>query len=286
MKSTISDHDLLAYVDGELTEVRREQIRRALADQPNLAARIEELTALGQASRRVVRDSTPQAPQSLRQAIENFDVVTGSLPIEAQAINPLPTVKKLRPWRFALSAIAAAVLLSFTGWFYIQSFNTNTQLPSLIDPTTYSLVEFAEAVTHKHMMCSALEDHFIDPNFPRSVEDLGPAVEKFMAQPVLTPDLASIGYEFAGAGPCHVPGGQTLHLLYQSTDTGDFISLFVQQPPWKIEVDDGHQAIGAGPDADHPMLIWRAGTVMYYLVCDDFGACEKAAKLMGRPLKG
>lgn len=286
MKPTLSDHDLLAYADGELPEDRREAIRRALADQPHLTARVEELIALRQSARRAVHNATPEAPQSLRQKLAGLDA-TDDAPLSLHpAPAPPPAAGKSWRWRIAAPAVAAVLIAAAAGWLYVLSINAKLGTHPPAEPAIFTMAAFVNDVTRKHLMCSALEDHFIDPQFPRSVKDLGQAAESFMGQPVLTPDLTSIGFEFAGAGPCNVPGGQTLHILYRSTRTGEFISLFVQRPPWKIEVDDGHQAIGAGPDADHPMIIWRADTVMYYLVCDDFGACEQAQKLIDQQLQG
>jgi anti-sigma factor RsiW len=286
MKPTISDFDLLAYADGELPEDRREAFECALADQPQLAARLDELLALRRCARRTMRDAVPQAPQRLRQAIADLQCEPAPTRNADQSSTPLRTASNPWRWRLTASAIAAALLASAVGWLYLSSINTGPIALPPPPPATYTFAEFVTAVTNKHLACSTLEDHFIDPRFPRSIKDVGPAARKFMAQPVLTPDMSSIGYAFAGAGPCHVPGGQTLHLLYRSTDTGDFVSLFVQQQPWLIDLEDGRQAIGAGPDADHPMLIWRADDVMYYLVCDDFGACEKAQQLIDQQLKG
>ncbi len=283
MSDPIHDQELLAYADGELNEDRRAAVQRALAENPNLAAKIDELTQLRKASRQAIHNATPKAPDSLRQMIADLDIDSEPIPFndKAKPINDSATRHKTWPWRTTLSAVAAMLLIVVGASLYVMSLNSNTNLGPIQEKKTYTLAQLAESVTNKHLACSTLEDHFIDPDFPRSVSDLGPAAEKFMSQPVLTPDLSSIGYEFAGAGPCHVPGGQTLHLLYQSTETGNFISLFSQLHPWKIDLEDGHHAIGAGPDAEHPMLIWRSGGIIYFLVCDDFGACEKAAKAMG-----
>ena len=287
MTAPIPDHELLAYADGELHEDRREAVERALADHPHLAARIDELAKLRQTSRQTIHNATPKTPDSLRQKIAGLDIDSAPLPLNSQTRSNVQKTssRSAWPWRIAAMVAAAVLLIAVGGWLYVLSLNSNTQLAPIPNTTTYTLAELAESVTDKHLWCADLEDHFVDPNFPRSINDLGPAAEKFMSQPVLTPDLTSIGYEFAGAGPCHIPGGLTLHLLYRSTETGEFISLFSQKPPWKVELADGHQAIGAGPDADHPLLIWRAGDVMYYLVCDDFGACQKAVELIGMNFK-
>lgn len=285
MKPTIPDHDLLAYADGELPEDRREAVERALADQPELAARVEQLRALNRCAHRVIHNTTPPAPEHLRQTIANLDIneTDGAQPgpaSESYTLKPGP-----RRWRWVMSAAAAVLIVGVVGWLFILSAGSGRQATPTVRINPEPLSKFASQVTQQHLMCSSLEDHFIDPSFPHSIRDVGPAAEAFMSRPVITPDLSTIGYAFAGAGPCHVPGGKTLHLLYRSEQTGHCISLFVQRPPWVIDLADGQQAIAAGPDADHPMLIWHAGNVMYYLVCDDFGACEKARHVIDQQLK-
>jgi hypothetical protein len=68
--------------------------------------------------------------------------------------------------------------------------------------------------------------------------------------------LSGIDFVFAGAEPCAIDGGKTVHLLYvRHHDLRDPLSLFVQTDAGQLPIaPDKAYALA---DATHPMLVWK-----------------------------
>jgi hypothetical protein len=108
------------------------------------------------------------------------------------------------------------------------------------------------------------------------------AAASYLKSKVPVVDLTSIGFEFDGAGTCVIPGGKTLHLLYQSRDEPHrHVSLFVQRYENQITIEPGKLAVLEGPEG-HTVLAWRGDTLVFYLVAGDASDADKAAGAYGQ----
>ena len=118
--------------------------------------------------------------------------------------------------------------------------------------------------------------------WPQALGDLGPPLKAYLGRPVPYPDLSPIGYAYVGAGPCDKPLENAAHLLYRSTEPNrdDTISLFVQKYDGRSPIEPGKVYRIAGKDAAHPMIVWRHGEMVFYLVGNDEQPVLKAAKQM------
>jgi hypothetical protein len=146
---------------------------------------------------------------------------------------------------------------------------------------------FVADVRRVHEKCSGLLDHFISDAFGKSLEQIPAQAEKFFdgsAAPVV-PDLSSLGYAFDGAGPCTIPGGKTLHLLYRHrTDEHDHISVFIQSDQGQLQVEPDKLLRGVGHDPQHPILALRRRGLIYYITADTPAPAEQTAAVLSSQL--
>jgi hypothetical protein len=133
-------------------------------------------------------------------------------------------------------------------------------------------------VTRVHVDCSRYADHFHQPTFPREAAEMPAVLLKHLGAAAPYPDLSSVGYTFAGAGPCELPGGKTVHLLYRpsSADLADTVSVFLQPDVGQAGVEPDKVYVTSAPDAPHPVLTWRTGGLVYHLVADDAATADAA----------
>lgn len=283
------ESELLAFVDGELSSQRRRAIEQWLASRPDLRDRLEHVRALRILSRRGIRDSTPAVSLDLRSKVEAIATAHGSDPASDRPGSGLAVAEHKTAPRFARRlALAASILLCIGIGSWLVTTRTNHRASdasrivvrgraaSGLSVQTVSLLEA------RHLKCSMMGNNFTDPSFPRELKDLGPAVRQYLGDGAPSPDLTHIGLDFAGAGPCEIPGGRTLHWLYRSRNAPPVnVSLFVQPFAGQVSFGPDKAVEVAGPTEKHPMLVWRDGKFVYYLVGDDFGATSESAKVLG-----
>jgi len=282
MNEPITQHELEAYADGELSGERLAAVERALAGDPELARRAADLRALRRRVGDLLREGHgPSA--SLRNAV-------AAMPMGAASARDVGAVRGGRgrqagsprhrssPFRWVTwgSAAAAVVVMGV-----VLSRNVLSPPPAQ-PPVQVVPASLVAAVTEQHVECSAIENHFLAAGFPKVRAELGPAVRGYLEHDAAVPDLVSRGYTFAGAGPCKIPGGKTLHLLFRSNSTGKVVSVFMQPDHGQVDIEPDRAAEAAGPGADHPMVVWRSEGVVYFLVGDSFGDVQAAAAEMGR----
>ena len=236
------------------------------------------------AARRTILRHSPPVPPALRRQIEALPAVTTKTATERR-----PAFRWLPAAAAAVLALAATALVRFA----ISQKNQDVTLASHSgktppQPSQWQVpVALASAATDVHRHCSAMKNHFVDRRFPRDLRALpGPAREFFGGRYAGVPDLTAIGYEFAGAAPCPIPGGKTLHVLYRSIAHPTLhLSVFLQAYTGQITIDDDKAYTAAGSENAPPMVVWRTDDLIYYLVGDVPGAVQQTAGRMGIPVK-
>jgi len=299
-----SDLDLMAYADGELDAAASERVRQYLLGSPQAAARVKALRQLHDATRRVCQGGAALPAhlmsqiQSLAQAADapwqpEFDDRGYPLNADAQSGNaqqPYPA----RPMQIAPAragsgmgfryAAAAMLLIGLGGFLFWFNYDSRTQV---VSGETVVPANWVVSAAQQHIDCSKHGGHF-GPGFPRSLQELPASLHSYLGHDSLVPDLSKLGYQFAGAGPCNIPGGKTAHLLYRpggGTVSLYTVSLFIQPDTDQLNLEKG-KVYFASDAVDHtPMIIWRGNGVIYYLVGEDKNQLSDAAKQMGMKIR-
>jgi anti-sigma factor RsiW len=273
-----------AFADGELDVEQNLRVLEHMAMNPTATRRVLHQQQLRQAVERVIRQDTPPTPANLRASIAALAAETPAASSPAAA---RPTVRQSRWELFARIGAwtpvgLAAALLALT--LILQVNYKNLDAPSGMEyiPTS-KVAEFGK----RHVTCSRqLMELHEATNVPQRIEEIPHAVAEYLGtQPYPVLDLTKLGYEFEGVGKCTVPGDRSVHLVYRSMErTGyrDTVSLWIQP--------DGGQ-LGALPQGvlyrprdnaqqEHPMVYWRTGGMIYYLIGDDPTVVEQAANML------
>lgn len=279
--------EILRYADGELDGERAEAVRAHLAGDPVLAREVQSLRQLRAASKQSFLARTAELSDEMRASLES--IIAGNTSPTAAA--PLPQgAWFLAPrWRLAAGILIVGGLLGASAWWLNGSGGSNSNSAELLRPI--DSIEPAGphraivvAVTRKHDICTQMKNHFYDQRFPKVLAELPPAVREHFGEGAPMPDLTSLGYDFAGAGGCMLPGGNTLHLLYRSSKgSARYVSVFAQRYTGQIELPPKGVLLLAGPDAAHPLLCWRDDTTLCFLVADEAESFTGARALLGVP---
>jgi hypothetical protein len=146
--------------------------------------------------------------------------------------------------------------------------------------------EAATYVADEHADCSRNSGHlqqkllWTDPadaarHVTRHVFELAGTPERV----IRVPDLRQCGYEFLGAGKCHIPRTRrSAHMVYRRSPPSDgraaMASLFIvpnagQFATFPPGQSSGWTSIDGGPGCGAPVQGMTDGTVVYFLVCCD-----------------
>ena len=119
-----------------------------------------------------------------------------------------------------------------------------------------------------------------DPQLPRKVEALPNALNERFGSRTSGLDLSGIGYEFDRVGKCTAPGEISVHLIYKPIEGSlneDMISLWIVPNVRNLKLDEGRVYTINDKEKAHPMLVWREGEMLYYMVGDSMERTIKAA---------
>ena len=274
--------ELSAFVDGELDPVATEHLLRHLVAHPEALETLRRHQQLTTNARRAVRGRTPSPSESLRERLGQM--MGAALP--AVRLAPQPRSWTMRAWGTLLPYSAAALVLLAIG-VWVGHYSGRSRGPALqpgLDTTTADVlpaVAIAQA-EEIHGFCSRLADGLHTAGYPAEVAALASSVEHDLNSDRPYPDLLPIGYRYRGAGPCGVPLGDTIHLLYRSVQPGSVkaVSVFVQ--PWhgQFALDEGRLYTVSVASSPFPMLAWRTDRVVYFLLADDASTLRKAVTLI------
>ena len=281
---------LTAFADGELDAAGNLAVLHYVAAHPDALAAVEEQQRLRLVARRVVRDSTPPVGDDLRRRIEamakSAPAPAGTLGRFNDAASPAAASAKRLAWRGPATwlAAAAAVLLLVTGGL-IGRATVGRQVPALGGQTDAGSIvpaSLVRSVTFTHVECSRLPADLHAATVAEIKPNLVAPLELDLHRDVPYPDLSSIGYELVGAGPCGHPVEDAVHLLYRSTNPAvrDSLSVFVRpfhaDDPTEQTIQAGHLYEVVGPGDPHPLLAWRTGRLVYFLVGNGMDSVERA----------
>jgi hypothetical protein len=286
------------------------RVLEQLAMDPNHTQRVVHQQALRQAVQRAMAEPE-QAPASLRREVEALaiaetkgdDAAGRTSEFEpAEAADAPPTASMQGPPPFSLrrisnwfssaglragGAIAAAAILTAAVLFLPDwgGAGGTGERAGLLSPAKL------EMFSKRHVQCvHRIEELRNTAAYPQEVGALPAALERRLDQATpgaATFDLSPIGYAFERAGDCAVPGKGAAHVIYRakpSTGRSDAMSLWLgrvtEQAP---DIKPGRLYRATDDHDAHPLLLWRHGGIMYYLVGNGEQPVQKAARfLQGR----
>ncbi len=266
---------LAAYADGELDEAQRTRVEQMLLERPELAEEMLHLRALRSAVGEKLRVLSPGAPLPLRENVRALFDQSTARPVSE-------TRQARRYWPIALAAgiaifLGIAALLRMTG-------QSGAPVSPAKNVVVVDRVRLASRIDWMHNHCSELSGHSGNRGFPHEIGSLAPVVREFIGHDAMTPDLSSLGYFFEGAAACTVPGGKTLHLLYRTSDVpAQHVSVFAQDDQGQLDAAPDKVFVLSGDGSGHPILAFRDGVTVYYLIADNYASLRSTCDRIGHP---
>jgi hypothetical protein len=282
---------LTAFADGELEGEQNRQVLKRLSQNPALADRITEQQELRKAVARAMDDPSMKAPADLRDRIARMSRETPGTsapsPTANRADTGSPVLAVIGRWLpatvAALFFIGALVALNMAGSRDNGTGNnTVAHANGLITQGNVLNASLVDQFGNRHFKCSRhiAPIHGAD-KFPQDLARLPGALSEYFHEsidPELI-DFSGLGYEFDMAGLCILPGKGAVHMIYKSQpDTGhsDMLSLWMRPYEEGSGIEADRLYTTADPRENFPMIVWRHGDMVYYLVGDTYDTVERA----------
>jgi len=228
---------------------------------------------------------TGAAPAGLRERVldamraETEGADDGATPVHAKTASAPEVIRRTDRsfWTQgrALMGVAAAIALAAVVWVMAPS-NAPTPDPSAL------LATAAQHVSGEHHGCtldgSRFTNKMIDADASASDATRAAFISEQIGDLPVKLALGQAGYTLKGVGGCHVPGGKSVHLLYEPTDpqTARPVSLFIQHASSAHDWMTNGTVYLSGKDAAPYVRVWREESVVYYMVTECPVSCKKA----------
>lgn len=271
-----TDELIAALADGEIGLCDCPELFAQLAAEPGVGRRVADQQRLREAVNEAICGPTPCCPDQLRAKLEAMcgkhadDSAPRATTRPAAKASPTagtsPVLARITRW---VPAAMAAVLLIAAGVVFSQASSITPQSPSPILSVS-SVNTFASRHADCAMNPALLKntDRFSDLN---SVQALpGRISDYFQRSPDgMSLDLSRIGYDYQMTGVCTVPGNGSIHLVYRHHDHPERgISLWLRPDDGSLAIDPQRLYVEAGANLDHPVILWKANGMLYFLVGD------------------
>lgn len=263
---------LSAYLDDELSDEARQKLETRLANEPLLAAALQEEQQLRIRLRSHVRRH--RAPTSLRNRVKQALSSSTAPPINQTPISadqPHTWWQRLRGWWQTPLRVQPAYLFSYTlFWFIILGSVLYSTRPALgqvasSEPPVENHSVFRQ-LAGKHGVYFTLDEPLDIRGTPEQIDQW---FQKRVPFPISIPTLNDWTLEGARLGEFHHQG--TVHLLYRRADKQLSLTLFLPRDsdfPSNSLRDIENQAFFIGDDGKRHAILWRHHDTGYALVAD------------------
>lgn len=282
-KPMTMDEMLLALSDGELDFADQPQVLAKIAEDPKAAHRLAHEQRLKQACGKAMDGPEMKCPNELAGKLlamagdAGKKSSTPAQPTQAQQTpyaGP-PVIAKIGRW---VPTAVAAVLLVAAGVLFNQANNTG---PAGSDILTVSDIQ---NFTGRHFDCAERPDRLKNPDqfggndFEQLPGKLGDYFNTESNR--LSLNLDGIGYDYKLTGTCSLPGSGAVHIVYHKhEDPKQSISVWiVPTKPEHDQLEAGRVYSEVGDNILRPVIFWRDGGLLYYLVGDSIQDCDKAVQ--------
>ncbi len=235
--SSITDIDLHAYVDGELTAARRAEVEAYLADAPDAAERVEEFRALTLALHALGDEA---------EASRNPEIDALTATLEKTIGRRRLTQRLMR-----VAAVSA---------FIIAGFGAFTTYSDRQDTPEDRFVAFTQQATDAHILFAG---RMAEPKEVRG--DERSRVVSWLSQrltgiPLRAPDLAPFGYRLTVERILPSRNGPAAQLMYEHEKEKRPVTLFIGK-----NRDAGQTAFTYVQNTDVAVFYWQDGPFAYSL---------------------
>lgn len=282
------DEMLLALADGELDFADQPQVMAKLAEDPSAAHRLAHEQRLKQACAKAMTGPEMKCPNELAGKLLAMAAgeSTAAKPVTSPPIAPQqapyagpPVIARIGRWA---PAAVAAVLLVAAGVLFSQAnpgtAEINTRSIDFLNPDQIT------NLTGRHFDCAERPDRLKNPDqfggndFEQLPGKLGDYFDTEATK--LSLNLDGIGYDYQLTGTCSLPGRGAVHIVYHKQANPDQ-SISVWIVPAKPEhemLTEGRVYSEVGDNLLRPVIFWRDGGLLYYLVGDSIQDCDKAVQ--------
>ncbi len=283
-----ADKTLAAFADGELDGEHNLEMLKRMAQDPTTAQRVADHQKLRGAVAQAMDDPSMKAPAELRDRIGQLAQDEQARRVSKPSPGPVPTTGSpvlavIGRW---IPAAVAAVL--FIGALVALNQAGETGPDRLITSAQILNTSMVDQFGDRHFKCARniTPMHGTD-RFPQDLTALPGALGEYFDQPIDQDvlNLSSLGYDFDMAGLCVLPGKGAVHMVYKSqapTGQTDTLSLWLRPFEQGSGIQDAKLYKTADPTENFPMLVWRHGDMVYYLVGDSYDAVERAFDAISR----
>jgi|GEM_PF-2949602 len=268
--------------DAVLDTSAQDAVARDAGGGAALGERIGEQERLRRACARAMDGPGHRCPDDLRARL----TTAAAEPTVTAGPTPAPRVTGRTIARRWVGALAAAALIAVSTVAVVGTLKTlrgGTPPSAIADVLPVLDRGQAESFDRRHRVCgsdpAALFQH---DRFPETLDGLDQRLTEVIDASLGSArlDLSGLGFRYRGAGFCHVPGPDAVHVVYDN-DAGQSLSLWLRYDDGRLGLEPGRLY---GPPADSPQAgrirVWRDGDVILYLVGDLPGDVEAARPLL------
>ncbi|MEM9883669.1 MAG: hypothetical protein AAF800_12215 [Planctomycetota bacterium] len=264
-----------AFADGELD---REQNLRALeqmAADPTQTRRVMHQQQLRHACGRVMDGGeNHRCPDALRRQLETMTPADEASETSAAAPSRPDVLATIGRWATPLAVAASLLIVGFVG---LNAFRNDASGGGY---TADGLItaSLASNFGRRHNQCALGEaTPYGTDLFPAEITQLDDALVQHVGQEIngAALDLSILGYDYDVAGVCPLPGGDSVHVLYENPD-GRTLSLWIKRYDGRPTLDPGVPYVPPSDHTDTPMMVWREAGMVFYLVGDTMGDVRDA----------
>jgi len=276
---------LHAFADGELDGDQQLRAVEQIANDPTYAKQVLHQHQLKQACGRVMDSPTMRCPDTLRDQITAMADATET---EIETETAHESLSATRPEQMA--GDDQAVLARIGRWAAPLAVAATLFIGALValnvmnNPgggyTADGLItaRLAETFGQRHTQCSLGQGVPAESQlFPADIDQLDDTLVQHVSQELdgAALDLSTLGYDYRIAGFCPLPRGDAVHVIYENPG-GQSLSLWVKAYDQQPVLDPGVPYV---PPRDHtatPMMVWREGDMVFYLVGDKMDDVRRA----------
>lgn len=283
------DEWIAALADGELDPREHPEAFAQLAQDAQAARKIANHQRLKTACATAMDGPDMRCPDELVAKLRALGVEE---PAQAAASPKTPATSAqagsvyhgppvlARIGRWAPAAVAAVLLIAATVMF-MQAGNTGSGSSGSV--ASLLTVKDVERFDSRHSTCAEKPDVLKDHDAfgrPGDLEQLPIKLGDYFKTSAdgMKLNLSGVGYDYQLTGVCGVPGSGSVHIVYQHHDTpGRAISLWLAPDDGRLNnIEPDRVYVEAGKTLDHPVIVWRSGGLIYYLVGDSLEDAHQA----------
>jgi anti-sigma factor RsiW len=270
---------LRAAADDELDQSQHDALEAHLAQHPRDVDRIEFERRLRGACGRVMADvPVPEGLASRVRAALDADALSERLEAKADETSRAGFWNRGRA--AGLFAAAAVIVLAFGLFQWGPSGSSGLDMAGLG-------LQIANFTAREHVHCDLDPEHVISKMSADEPHEIPPLAQRILGlsldEALFSPDI-----EMLGAGRCHVPGGgPSIHIRLRDLSAPEAVfSLYVQRDTGSLGLDESTTYVctpGEAAPIQSPVLFWRHGGLIYYLVCPAENARNHVRDVMKFP---